>query len=406
MQVVRLRWFQNKLMVPLALAATAVALLNGAGLIAAGRPAELALYGVALAAATYLLWGASNLVWAGVKLRYGVALLVLAAVLPEFAVEVIFAWSGGAEEELARGPLVLATVTGANRLLIGLAWPLVAVIHLMRSGGGRLALNLDQRSYLWLLLVAALYALTIYLKAFLSLFDTLLLALLFGAFLWRIARPQTADETAERGGGTSSRRRRALAAGAMAGAAVASVAIAMYFADSVAAAMPFGLGRFESVQWLVPLASKTPVLAGLAALALRARTDIATSALLTVQIVQLTVLLAALPLASYLSGLTQGHAGTIILNDRQGSELLLTSAQTLFMVVVVARLSISWNGALALLALFGLQATVELLRSGSQTAYAEDMLSAVYLGATVLVITRDRTRLQSLMAALPTRRGK
>ena len=398
--------YQSRLLVPLAVAVMAAALLNGAGPIGAGPTVEMALYGVALAAASYLLWGVSNIVRVRAGLRYAVAALVLAAILPEYATEVFFAWRGGTEDELARSPLILATVTGSSRLLIGLAWPLVAVLHVRRSGGVRLALDRDQRSSLLLLLVAALYALTIYLKAFLSLLDTLLLALLFGAYLWRIARPQTADGSPEPGVETSAPPRRALAVGGMAGVAIASVAIATYFADSVAAAMPFGLGRFESVQWLAPLASKTPVLAVMAALAIRGRTNLATSALLAVQIGQLTVLLASLPLAFYLGGLTQGHPGTIILDDRQGSELLLTSAQTLLLVVVLARLSISWRGALALFSLFVLQAAAELLRSGSQDTNVDDMLSAVYLGAAVLTIARDRPRLNALMATLPTRRRK
>src|SRR4029434_2549707 len=74
------------------------------------------------------------------------ALLALIAVLPEYAVDFVFAWKGGqgvkefgplcpAAEPGAESPcsLALANMTGANRLLIGVGWAMVVFIAAYRS---------------------------------------------------------------------------------------------------------------------------------------------------------------------------------------------------------------------------------------------------------------------------------
>jgi cation:H+ antiporter len=154
------------------------------------------------------------------------------------------------------------------------------------------------------------------------------------------------------------------------------------------------------------LVSKVPFIVVVAAFSMRARTDRATSALLAAQIGQLTVLTASVPLAFYLQGLLRGDAGSLALDGRQSSELLLTSAQTLFMVVVVARMSVSSRGAMAIFGLFVLQSALAFAQPRGESTTAQDLMSALYIGAAVLAISRDRSRLQTLLAMFPVRRGK
>ena len=63
----------------------------------------------------------------------GLALAVLAliAILPEYVVDATFAWL--AAEEPSYAAYAVANMTGANRLLIGIAWPLVIVIVWLRT---------------------------------------------------------------------------------------------------------------------------------------------------------------------------------------------------------------------------------------------------------------------------------
>ena len=99
-----------------------------------------------------LSWAAEA---AQVDISAGLALAVLAllAVLPEYAVDFVFSFQAGqiyaaegtcppAEDGSTPCALALANMTGANRVLVGVGWPLVvavatlAVWHSRRHGGG------------------------------------------------------------------------------------------------------------------------------------------------------------------------------------------------------------------------------------------------------------------------------
>ena len=63
------------------------------------------------------------------------SLLALIAVLPEYAIDIYFAWMGG---YLKRSAIYFflyaaANMTGGNRLLIGLGWSLVVFLHYFKS---------------------------------------------------------------------------------------------------------------------------------------------------------------------------------------------------------------------------------------------------------------------------------
>src|SRR4029450_429757 len=76
-----------------------------------------------------------------VSASLAIGVLALIAVLPEYAVGFVFAWKGGNDVEQygasckapgAEGAsncsLVLANMTGANRLLIGIGWSLIVFV--------------------------------------------------------------------------------------------------------------------------------------------------------------------------------------------------------------------------------------------------------------------------------------
>ena len=65
----------------------------------------------------------------------GLALAIIAfiAVLPEYAVDLVLSWRAGADPaEAARG-LAIANMTGGNRLLIGVGWPIVFALFVYRT---------------------------------------------------------------------------------------------------------------------------------------------------------------------------------------------------------------------------------------------------------------------------------
>lgn len=94
-----------------------------------------------LAAATLLIW-ASEVAETEVSATLALVTLALVAVLPEYAVDLFFAWTapnvpecirldfpldcaGGVSDIVHPRNLAIANMTGANRLLVGLAWPMI-----------------------------------------------------------------------------------------------------------------------------------------------------------------------------------------------------------------------------------------------------------------------------------------
>src|SRR6185312_16276195 len=142
--------------------ATAVGLLGaylGAadylGLPHPDLPPSLAalIFGVAIIGAAFVLSWAAEAAQVDISAGLALALLALLAVLPEYAVDFVFSQRAGtvfAENgRCVPGPdgadpctLALANMTGANRVLVGLGWPLVVLVAALavrraRSRGGR-----------------------------------------------------------------------------------------------------------------------------------------------------------------------------------------------------------------------------------------------------------------------------
>jgi len=107
---------------------------------------EALLFGLAIVGAAFVLSWAAEVAQLDIAAGLALALLALIAVLPEYAVDFVFAWQGGqsvaaygqscpsAEPGLASPcSLALANMTGANRLLIGVGWSSVVFIAWFRS---------------------------------------------------------------------------------------------------------------------------------------------------------------------------------------------------------------------------------------------------------------------------------
>jgi hypothetical protein len=94
-------------------------------------PLEVLVFGLAVVGAAFLLSWAAELAALEISAGLAIAVLALVAVLPEYAVDFVFAWRGGNTvqangtcEQGDQNPcsLALANMTGANRLLIGIGW--------------------------------------------------------------------------------------------------------------------------------------------------------------------------------------------------------------------------------------------------------------------------------------------
>ena len=108
---------------------------------------------------------------------------------------------------------------------------------------------------------------------------------------------------------------------------------------------------------------------------------------------QWTLLVGSLPIVFALASGT--HHGLPIDTDQRG-ELLLTAAQSVFAVAILATLSLSLREALALFSLFWAQFILGAVVPESAHGAELTIVSVVYLGLAGAILVRDRGRLSSL----------
>ncbi len=314
---------------------------------------------IAVLAGCAILGGAFMISWscelAERDIPQSLALLVLAlvSVLPEYAVDLHFAWTAGKDPSYES--YAAANMTGANRLLIGLGWAAVVLVAGHRSGSRELQLAPAQSLELRFLIWATLYSFLIPLTGRIDLHDAAILLLLFGAYV-NAARKGDTHQLEPAGPAAlivhqhSEQGRRLWAVGLFLFAAYAIFVAAEPFADSlVYIGRETGIDEFLLVQWVAPLASESPEFVIALLFAWKGRGSIGIGALISSKVNQWTLLVGAIPITYALS---LGAFKGLPLDERQTEELLLTSAQSLFAVIVISDLRFSRREALVIAALF------------------------------------------------------
>src|SRR3990172_9871333 len=187
-------WLQIAIALAIAAPAPVIRTLELTGAAHLGLPplVESALFGAAIfAAATLLVW-ASEVAEQMISATLALALLAIIAVLPEYAVDLYFAWTAPDNPENAQ--FALANMTGANRLLVGFAWPVVFLLFWLRSRKRVLAVGDQNAPGLVFLGMATIFSFSIPLRGHLSLIDTGVLMSLFAVYLLLSSRSPPANE--------------------------------------------------------------------------------------------------------------------------------------------------------------------------------------------------------------------
>jgi len=154
---------------------------------------QSAIFGVAILAAAFLLsWAAET---AEMDISQGLALAIIAfiAVLPEYAVDAFLAWEAGSDPEKAAEGLAVANMTGGNRLLIGIGWPLVFLIFFYRRRLKELVVSRTRALELAFLAVATVYVILVPLRNTLTLADTIVLVSMFAIYLVMTSRVESEE---------------------------------------------------------------------------------------------------------------------------------------------------------------------------------------------------------------------
>jgi len=314
---------------------------------------------VALLAGSAIIGGAFVLSW-GTELAerdipqsLALVFLALVSVLPEYAVDLHFAWKAG--KEPAYAAYAVANMTGANRLLIGLGWAAVVLIACARGRTREIRIDPRQRLEIRFLLLATLYSFLIPLGGSISLLDAAVLLLLFVAYVAAAMRSPHEEAPLVGPAAMIDREfgawgRRFWVFGFFVFAAYAIFVSAEPFAESlVEIGKQIHVDEFLLVQWVAPLASEAPEFTIAILFALRMRGTIGIGALISSKVNQWTLLVGAIPIAYCLSA---GRLAGLPLDARQTEELLLTSAQSLLATLWISDLQFSRREALVLAGLF------------------------------------------------------
>ena len=383
---------------------------------------EALIFGVAIVGAAFMLsWGA-EVAQLDISAGLAIAILALIAVLPEYAVDFVFASKGG-HSFLLTGPrclpltggtespcsLALANMTGANRLLIGVGWSMVVFIAFYRmrkrgtlAKGARwegVKLDREHAIEIGFLAVATLYSLSLPLKHSVTLWDAGILVAIFIAYTIRVSRAPSEEPhlvgPARYLGTFTTAKRRAATIGMGIFAAGIIVLVADRFADSlVRTGADLGISEFLLVQWLAPLASEAPELLVAGLYAWRLNSNSALGTLVSSKVNQWTLLVGTLPIVF---AVTSHSLHGLPLDSVQREELFLTAAQSFFALAVITSLSMSLREAGFVFALFFAQFVLGGVIPSSMHGYERVGVGAVYIALGLWTFMRERHLIKPLL---------
>ncbi len=313
-----------------------------------------------LAASMMIAWAAES---AQFFVAQGFALAILAwlQTLPEFAVEAVIAWK-------QQVPLMLASLTGAQRLLVGLGWPLIyataAVFHRHKTGRPlrRIVLEREHAVEVMGLAPPVLYFVYIWWKASINLVDSGVLIVLYAAYLIVLRRipPQKQEKIEELEliprfiMTRSARPRAALIVGLfVAGGGLIYFAAEPFLGSLLALSSVLGISGFIFVQWVAPFLSEFPE--KVSAFYWARTVDKAGMALMNMvssNINQWTLLAAMVPV---IYSVSVGSIATVPFDSAKELQILITIAQSLMGLLFLINMEVTWWEATALFVLWLVQ---------------------------------------------------
>ncbi len=358
------------------------------------------LYGLGIVAGAFLLSWAAEVAQMDISASFAIAVLALVAVLPEYAIETVLAWQAGASynpeiaeftDEMGR---VAANVTGSNRLLIGLGWSLVILIYWLKR---RTILDMRGTMGLEMAMIVIATALTalIFIFGEVNLLLAVALILLFVYYLWRSSISESEEPelvgVARLVGALPPVQRRTVAGAFLVYAAgIILVAAEPFVEGLVETGVEFGIDEFILIQWLAPLASESPEIIVAVLFSLRSNPTAGLTTLISAEVNQLTLLIGSMVV---LFSASAGELLSFPLDDRQSIEFMLTTAVSVFAVLLIAPRVVDWWMGALLLALF-----IAHLFFPDQDV--RRLFAYLYFGLAAVLIVADRSRVVHLLYAL------
>jgi len=309
-------------------------------------------------------------------LSQGLALAILAwlQTLPEFAVEAVIAWEAGIDPEKVH--LITANFTGSLRLLVGLAWPMIyfttAFFRKRKSTGKRfvnIKLEGEHCVEVMALLPPISYFVIIVLKGTLTVFDSVILFLMYVSYLYFLRKIPPQDQEKMEDAGKIPRmilkmkpfpRDLSIIALFLIGGFWLYFVAHPFLYSMLELAALLGVSNFVFVQWVAPFLSEFPekVTAFNWARTVR-KSPMALMNMVSSNINQWTVLVAMIPIVYSLS---RGQISVIHFDNHQKIEIFLTMAQSFLGFLLLANMEFRWYEALGLFVLWFTQFVFPLWR--------------------------------------------
>ena len=347
--------------------------------------------GMAILGAAFMLTWACEVAQMDIPQTLALAIVAFIAVLPEYAVDMYFTWMAGQNPASDYSHYAIANMTGANRLLIGVGWSVIALLYWLKYKKG-VVLDPERRTEMLFLGLATVYAFVIPLKGSLEWYDSIIFIGMYIFYIKVISKRPVEEEECEGVAlllaSMSPAKRRSMFALLFVYSALIILANAEAFSESlVASGKLLGIDEFLLVQWLAPIASAAPEFIVAVLFTLKARANLALGSLLSSKLNQWTLLVGMIPLVFAVSS---GQLGTPLpMDGHQLSEILLTAAQSLFALALVLNLRLGVKGATALLVLFFAQFAAPLYQPGVENLFSlehqPDRLHNLYAAAYIVL---------------------
>ncbi|OGQ74785.1 MAG: sodium:proton exchanger, partial [Deltaproteobacteria bacterium RIFCSPLOWO2_12_FULL_60_16] len=255
--------------------------------------------GLAIFGAAFILSWAAELAQLDIPQTLALAVLALLAVLPEYAVDMYFAWMAGKNPQYTA--YATANMTGANRLLIGVGWATVVFTYWLKTGKKAFDLESSHKIEIFYLGLATLYSFVIPFKKQLDLLDAAILITIFVLYIRAASRAAHVEPELEgptemiARWGVQPRRVATVLLFALAGYTI-FISAEPFAEGLLATGRTFGIEEFLLVQWLAPLASESPEFIVAILFALKANPGASIGTLISSKVNQWTLLIGMLPI--------------------------------------------------------------------------------------------------------------
>lgn len=372
--------------------------------------AAMVVAGLAILGASFLLLWACDAAQSDISQTMALAVVALIAVLPEYAVDMYFTWMAGKQPDGRYAQYAIANMTGANRMLIGVAWGAIALIFWVKTRRP-VRIGEDRRLELLFLAMATLYAFFIPIKGSLNWFDGLVFLALYVWYIALAARRPCQECEAEGPAEVIQRlpkiQRRTATAALFAFAGIVIAFNAAPFCEGlIGTGKAMHIDEFLLVQWLAPIASEAPEFIIAINFALRGQAGLALGSLLSAKLNQWTLLVGMIPSVYAVSHGSIEHP--IPMGSLQMHEIMLTATQSLLGIILLATLRLSlWNG-LLLFVLFVGQFTAPgvvammpgIFPEGLTGDRIHQVFSLVYVVSALAVLSESPHRVRMLWRGL------